>query len=59
MRPMDLMALVAFLYVSLMWYVGVRFLSKITPRSRTFSVSSMTVLSKKSFSMLGVLVIGM
>ena len=56
MRPMDLMAFVAFLHVSLMWYVSVRFLSKITPRSRTFSVSSMTVLSKKSFSMLGVLV---
>ena len=56
MRPMDLMALVAFLHVSLMWYVGVRFLCKITPRSRTFSVSSMTVLSKNSFSMLDVLV---
>ena len=55
MRPMDLMALVAFLHVSLMWYVGVRVLSKITPRSRAFSVSSMTVLSKKNFSMLGVL----
>ena len=48
MRPMDLMALVAFLYVSLMWYVGVRFLSKITPRSRAFLVSSMTVLSKRA-----------
>ena len=56
MHPMDLMALVAFLHVSLMCYVSVRFLSKITPRSRTFSVRSMTVLSIKSFSMLGVLV---
>ena len=56
MRLMDLMTLVAFLHVLLMWFVSVRFLSKITPRSRTFSDSSMTVLSKKSFSMLGVLV---
>lgn len=56
MRPMDLMALVAFLHVLLMWYVSVRFLSKITSRSRTFSVNSMTLLSKKSFSLLGVLV---
>ena len=56
MRPMDLMALVAFLNDSLMWYVSVTFLSKVTPTSQTFSVSSMMVLSKKSFSMLGVLV---
>ena len=53
---MDLIALVAYLHVSLMWYVSVTFLSKITPRSRTFSVRSMTVLSMNSFSMLGVLV---
>ena len=55
MHPMDLIALVAYLHVSLMWYVSVRFLSKITPRSQTFSVRSMTVLSMNSFSMLGVL----
>ena len=40
----------------LVWYVIVRFLSKLNPSSRTLSVSSMTVLSKESFSMLGVLV---
>ena len=56
MHPMDLIALVAYLHVSLMWYVSVTFLSNITPRSRTFSVRSMTVLSMNSFSMLGVLV---
>lgn len=37
MRPIDLMALVSFLQVSFMWYV--RFLSKITSRSRTLSLS--------------------
>ena len=51
MRSMDLMALVAFIHVSFMRYVSDRFLSKVTPRSRTLSVTSMTV-----FSMLGVLV---
>ena len=56
MRPMDLMALVSFLHVSFMCYVSLRFLPKTTPRSRTLSVRSMTVLSKKSFSMLDVLV---
>ena len=107
---MDLMALVAFLHVSFLWYVSdrfllacvavvsvsfsqagqaffapfcpmpsrqsrvfracpawlketettatqARFLSKfMAPRSQTLSVSSMTVFSKESFSMLGVLV---
>ena len=56
MRPMDLMALVAFLHVSFMWYVSVRFLSKINSRSRTLSVSSITVMTKESFSVLGLLV---
>ena len=56
MRPMDLMALVAFLQVSFMWYVSDRFLSKLTPGSQTLSVSSVTVLAKESFSMLRVLV---
>ena len=55
-RPMDLMALVAFLHVSFMWYVNDRFLSQLTPRLRTLSVSSMTVLPKEGYSMLGVLV---
>ena len=35
---MDLMALVAFMHVSFMWYISVRFLSKINPRSRKLSV---------------------
>ena len=40
-----------------MWYLCDRFfLSKLTPRSQTLSVSSMTVLAKESLSMLGVLV---
>lgn len=60
MRTMDLMAswsLVTFLHVQFMWCASIRFLSKIIPKSRTFSVSSRTpVLSEKNFSMLGVLV---
>ena len=39
MRPIDLMALVSFLQVSFMWYVSLRFLSKIISRSRTLSLS--------------------
>ena len=39
MRAIDLMALVSFLQVSFMWYVSLRFLSKITSRSRTRSLS--------------------
>ena len=50
------MVSVAFLHVSFMWYVSDRLLSKLTPRSQTLSVSSMTVLAKESFSMLGILV---
>ena len=38
MRPIDLMALVSFLQVSFMWYVSLRFLFKITSRSRTLSL---------------------
>ena len=50
------MVSVAFLHVSFMWYVSDRLLSKLTPRTQTLSVSSMTVLAKESFSMLGILV---
>ena len=39
MRAIDLMALVSFLQVSFMWYVSLRFLSKITSGSRTRSLS--------------------
>ena len=56
MRPVDMMVSVAFFHVSFMWYVSDRLLSKLTPRSQTLSVSSMTVLAKESFSMLGILV---
>ena len=59
MQPMDLIASVAFLQVSFMWYLCDRFfLSKLTPRSQTLSVSSMnsTVLAKESLLMLGFLV---
>lgn len=50
------MVSVAFLHVSFMWYVSDKLLSKLTPRTQTLSVSSMTVLAKESFSMLGILV---
>ena len=42
---MDLMALVAFMHVSFMWHISVRFLSKITPRSRKLLVSAVLLLA--------------
>ena len=48
--------LAAFIHVSFTWCVSDRLLSKLTPRSQTLSVRSMTVLAKESFSILGVLV---